>query len=216
MPDVLGVVPTVGRGWIVHEVIAGSRLDVNAVAALEGLADPPVMVVTGPRQQWIREALAAHSPAVDLAESPGDDARVRGALVAAEVVIIHDPLCPLVPAGFIRELLARALAGVAVVGVRPVVDTVKATIDGAVSGTVDRDTLCIVSSPIVLPGARLAAVVDVGSALRDLSSLVQLLRAEGDVELVAAPSASRRIEDRSGLALLASVDAVGHRLRERG
>lgn len=215
MPDVLGLVPTLGRGPLVHEPFGAAPLFLAAVEILSGLANPPVMVVIGPRQARLREAMASHVTIVDVAECPQDEDRVRATIAGADFVVIHDPLCPLVPARFVRQLLLKARSRRVMVGVRPVVDTIKATINGAIAGTVDRDALRIVSSPVVVPGSRLAGVPDLTTALTHLGLLVQALRMDGGVELVVAPSSSRRVEDRSGLLLMASVDAVAHRTRER-
>ena len=43
-----------------------------------------------------------------------------------QMLVIHDPLCPLTPASFIEEAIEEsAETGAVVVGVRPVTDTVK-------------------------------------------------------------------------------------------
>jgi len=68
-------------------------------------------------------------------------------------LLLHDPLCPLTPPHFLRELIERAEAsGTVTVGVHEVTDTVK-EIDaaGTVGDTVARDRLWQVASPVVLP-----------------------------------------------------------------
>ena len=57
-------------------------------------------------------------------------------LAAGQPLVLHDALCPMTPAGFITECLARAVdLDRVVVGVRPVTDTVKETADGFVGRT---------------------------------------------------------------------------------
>ncbi len=216
MADVLGLVPLVGREPLACRSFNGRPLFLSAVDALAQVANPPVMVLTDDVQTaYAANALASHAVVVDLAESPRDEARLRAAAAAVDVVVVHDPLCPLVSAAALRQALRTWEAGTAVVAVRPVVDTVKAAADGVVSGTVDRDSLRTVSSPVVLPAALFHRVPDLTAMLGDVSALVQWLRTRCDVVLSIAPSASRRIEDGSSMLLVASVDAVGHRLRER-
>lgn len=208
---VLGLVTVLGRGSLVGEPFAGAPLFETAVEVLGGVVDPPVLVVTGPEEPAVRDSGLSSLVAVEIAEFPAEVNRVRAVLAAAEVVVIHDPMCPLVPPDFIRQLLVSGSVRGAVVGVRPVVDTVKATVGGVVTRAVDRDALRIVSSPAVVATERLAAIPDLTSALSDPGELVRALRSQGDVELVLAPSAARRIEDRSALRLMGSLDAVGRR-----
>ncbi len=215
MPDILGVVPALGRGALVHQALAGGPLCASAVDLLGRLANPPVMVIIDPGQAAVRKALTAQKLITDVAECPRDDDRVRAAMAAADLVVIHDPLCPLVPPAFVRRLLSSASPGRVLVGVRPVVDTVKATLGGVITGTVDRDALRIVSSPVVAAGSRFSQIPDLTSALSDLSALVEILRKGDDVDLQVAPSSSSRVEDASGLELMASVEAVAQRTRER-
>jgi 2-C-methyl-D-erythritol 4-phosphate cytidylyltransferase len=216
MPDVLGLVPLVGREPLACWPYNGQALFLLAVEALRQVANPPVMVLAdGLQQAAVREALAGYRVVVDLAECPREDDRLRAAVETSDVVVVHDPLCPLVSAVSLREMIRVWQPGTALVAVRPVVDTVKAASDGIVAGTVDRDTLRIVSSPVVLPASILLDVPDLVATLTDLSTLVQWLRGRCDVVLAGAPSASRRIEDVSSIQLVMSLDAVGHRLRER-
>ena len=55
-------------------------------------------------------------------------------------LVAHDAMCPLVTTGFLRSVLEQAEArpDTALVGYRPVTDTVKTAVDGAIQGTIDR------------------------------------------------------------------------------
>lgn len=130
----------------------------------------------------------------------------------ADVLVLHDPLCPLTPADFIRALVDRAAStGQVLVGCRPVTDTLKTVHGDLVGSTVDRDAFLVVTSPVVLswPGGHtepahpvvLAELADrVGRD--DLVDLVAWLRTRHEVALVEAPSAGRRVDDDSAVLLL--------------
>jgi 2-C-methyl-D-erythritol 4-phosphate cytidylyltransferase len=85
-----------------------------------------------------------------------------------------------------------------------VVDTLKSTQGGIVTGTVDRTELQVLSSPIVAPVAALVDDPEVIPLLADPVALVERLRARYDVELVEAPSAAQRVDDPAGVELLAA------------
>ncbi len=123
-------------------------------------------------------------------------------LVAAdEPLVLHDPLCPLTPPGFLAACVSHAdETGRVVVGVRPVTDTVKVIEDGYVGATVNRDELLQVASPVVLPAAVLAELD--GLATTDLAALVTLLAARFEVEPVEAPPSARRVGAVDDLRLL--------------
>lgn len=124
-----------------------------------------------------------------------------GLVDSGEPFVLHDPLCPMTPAPFIAECVERAVGtGRVVVGVRPVTDTVKAVADGAVGDTVDRDELRVVTSPIVLPAAVVAALD--GIPTTDFAALVEWLRAAHPVELVEAPPSARRVAGEDDVRLL--------------
>lgn len=121
--------------------------------------------------------------------------------VAEEPVVLHDPLCPLTPPAFIADCLAAsASSGAVVVGVRPVTDTVKRVEDGYVGGTVDRDGLLQVVSPVVLPPAVVAALD--GLPTSDLAELVGLLTGRFPVEPLEAPAEARRVAEPDDVRLL--------------
>lgn len=124
--------------------------------------------------------------------------------------LLHDPLCPLVPATFLGDLLGRAGDGVALAAYRPVTDTVKTAIDGRISGTLDRERLGIVVAPVLLPGG-----LGAGEEMPPLefAGLVDWLRDRIPVELVRAPSRARRVDDESAVQLLECVDETARRVR---
>lgn len=216
MPEVLGLVPLVGRSLLACRPFNGRALFLSAVGALSQVANPPVMVLTDLEQAAsVETVLAGYSAVVDLVESPRDDDRLRAAAQSADVAVVHDPLCPLVTPAWLRRCMLTSSVGTATVAVRPVVDTIKAASLGMIEGTVDRDALRTVSSPVVMPAALMCDIPDLTATLSDLSALVQWLRSRCDVVLSAAPSGSWRIEDTSSMHLLSSVESVGHRLRER-
>jgi 2-C-methyl-D-erythritol 4-phosphate cytidylyltransferase len=209
MTRVLGIVPLLGRGLLVHASIGGTTLVELAARLMVQVADE-VVVVVDPSDPAISSP--AHTEQISM---PDGGPELQRRMERVDQVVVHDPLCPLVSEQFVRRLVAGDRDSVRV-AVRPVVDTLKATADGVVAGTVDRERLRVVSSPVVGPGLLLAGLDDLPAALTDLTVLVAQLRKAGQTELVVAPSASRRIEDTSGLRLLVSVDAVSHRIRERG
>ena len=114
-------------------------------------------------------------------------------LVEAEgPFVLHDTLCPMTPPDFIAACVARATEhACVVVGVRPVTDTVKTVADGLVGDTVDRASLVVVASPVVLPPDVVAALDGLPSY--DFVELVAALRRRFPVELVEAPPAARRV-----------------------
>ena len=126
--------------------------------------------------------------------------------------MLHDPLCPGTPVGFLTEAVrASEAGGLVVVGVRPVTDTVAtAGADGVLGATVDRSGLLAVASPVVLPAAVLAGMPRLPDT-DDLAVLVSSLVAtlgEDRVLLLEAPAAARRVTDESDLRL---VEALSER-----
>jgi 2-C-methyl-D-erythritol 4-phosphate cytidylyltransferase len=120
----------------------------------------------------------------------------------AAMLVVHDPLCPSTPVSFLRE--AIAVAGerhAVVVGVRPVTDTVKAVDGDVVHGTVAREDLVAVASPLVLP-AGVVAEIDDWPRLDDLAALVSALRDRFPVTFLEAPVTARRVLDESDLRML--------------
>lgn len=132
---------------------------------------------------------------------------------SGEPFVLHDPLCPMTPAGFVRECVARAAeTDRVVVAVRPVTDTVKQVTGGAVGGTVDRDGLVAVASPVVLPASVVREIPGLPSAelpSLDFAELVPALRDRFGVELVEAPADARRVATEEDLRLLEALTGRG-------
>jgi 2-C-methyl-D-erythritol 4-phosphate cytidylyltransferase len=131
-------------------------------------------------------------------------------------VVLQDALCPGTPPGFVVECLRRAVdSDTAVVGVRPVTDTVKvvSVVESqgrTVGETVDREGLVSVASPVVLP-ARLLPDLPAAPG-PDLAALVSTLVAEGTgVEMVEAPPAGRRVTSEDEVRMLEAATGGGPR-----
>lgn len=186
------------------------------------LGDPPpvddapalalgVLVDVGPSA-----SLALHgAPLASHARHRLVDARVEvlptrtswASVVARDLpLVLHDPLCPLTPAEFLVFAVASASSTV-VAGSRPVTDTIKTMRAERVGGTVDRDSLVAVTSPVVLPAA-LVAALDEWPAVEDLVGLVDDLRSRHPVTFLEAPSLGRRVEDESAVLLLEAYDEL--------
>jgi 2-C-methyl-D-erythritol 4-phosphate cytidylyltransferase len=127
---------------------------------------------------------------------------------SGEPLVLHDVLCPMTPPAFIAACVERVVAsGVAVVGTRPVTDTVKVVTDGFVGATVDRDGLLAVASPLVLPASVAATLTAVP---RDLARTVTELTAAGHrVDTLPAPSEARRVTSVDALRVLEALTAPG-------
>lgn len=130
---------------------------------------------------------------------------------AHEPFVLHDSLCPMTPPEFLTACVREALdSGEVVVGVRAVTDTVKRVEDGVVGGTVDRDAVWAVASPLVLPPAVVAALEDGPTALSpglDLAELVAALGARGPVRHLEAPDEGRRVSSAEDVEVLAALTA---------
>lgn len=123
-------------------------------------------------------------------------------------LVLHDPLCPMTPPDFIADCARRSAAHEsAVVAVHPVTDTIKQVKDGRLVGTLDRDQLRIVCSPIVVPPAVVARwAADGALPSVDFPALVEWLEAsETQVEYVEAPPQARRVAVADDLELLAAL-----------
>jgi 2-C-methyl-D-erythritol 4-phosphate cytidylyltransferase len=122
-------------------------------------------------------------------------------------VVLHDPLCPTTPPGFIADCVAAAATdGKVVVGVRPVTDTVKTLVEGHLGATVDRELLVGVCSPIVLPPAVAETLTD-GIPTADFAALVARLRESHEVAYIDAPVSASRISSVEDLRVLAALAA---------
>lgn len=175
----MGQVPTTGRGSMPFALLDGEPLVALASFALEDAG-------------------------VELVEFHVDLARLRD---RDRPLVVHDPLCPLTPADFIREAVELAVdEDVVVVGVQPVTDTIKRVDDGVVGDTVDREGLWTVTSPIVLP-ASVVMRLDGWPDVDDLAVLVERLRERRGVRFLEAPALGRRVDDESSLVLLGALAA---------
>lgn len=138
----------------------------------------------------------------------------------ADVVVIHDPLRPLVPPALIEQVIdaVRRSPARAAVPVLPVTDTLKSVdADGYVIGTVDRALFQVVSTPVAVGGATLRAelaapaVPAEPAAARegrvDLAvGLVQLLAARGvSVMTVAGVLEGLRVAEDAHIAIAAAL-----------
>lgn len=172
-PPALGTVVEQGRGSLPFALIHGEAL---VSAASWALGEAGVMLVDL-GTEW------------------------AGLVDAGEPVVLHDPLCPMTPAGFLAACVARAVErDVVVVGVRPVTDTVKESAGGFVGETVDRAGLLVVASPVVLP-ASVVAQLDALPSL-DFAELVEALRARFPLETAEAPPSARRVATEDDVRLL--------------
>jgi len=129
-----------------------------------------------------------------------------GLVASGEPFVLHDALCPMLPASFIAACVATAVErDVVVVGCRPVTDTVKTVADGLVGETVDRASLIAVASPVVLPPSVVAALPGLPSL--DFAALVAALRERFPLELVEAPPEGRRVSSVEDVRLLEALTA---------
>jgi 2-C-methyl-D-erythritol 4-phosphate cytidylyltransferase len=142
--------------------------------------------------------------AVELVECPAGEGRVRQAASAGDLVVVHDPMCPLVPASVLRAAVDSWEPGTASVAVLDLVDTVKTTRDEVVRSTLDRGALRSVGSPVVLPSAALNDLADLTAILSRPAALVAALAGSCPVRFVTASPLSIRAEDASSLRVLAS------------
>jgi 2-C-methyl-D-erythritol 4-phosphate cytidylyltransferase len=223
--DVLGVVPVPpgADSWIVSEDLDGLPLVLHAVRAVRQVAATvvvlaPVADVAGLRGALDRAGMAAVRTGTLDGHGGGD---LAGAVTAAlgsplprgcRALLVHDPLCPLAPATHLDEVLDELSlpgggyrAGAAVHPMTDTVKTVHADDEGfAVAGTVDRERLRVVTTPVMVP-ADLAGSLP---AAADGPALVAGLRHHGEVLLVTAPPIARRVHDRAGLHLVLGLREV--------
>ena len=179
LPEPLGIVPVDGRGSLPFALVHGESLVAAASWALT----------------------TAGATLFDYGTS------LAGVQDSGQVLVVHDPLCPLTPTAFLEEAIAEATGtGAVVVGVRPVTDTVKHYADERLGETVDRDELMCVTSPVVLPAAVVAALDHLD--LDDLAVLVADLAERFPVRYLPAPPLGRRIVDEADLEALTALSAT--------
>lgn len=135
-----------------------------------------------------------------------------------QLLVVHDPRCPLVPQSFLRDAVTQAADRLDAVlaATRPMTDTVKTVVDGVVLTTVDRDLLVVLTSPVVLPVAVLRELAGrpelAGCA--DVDDVVNLARVAGvPVQWMPAPGLAWRVDDVSSISVLESVTDGGRRPR---
>ena len=174
------------------------------VVPLEGRGSLPFALVHG------ESLVAAASWALTTAGARLFDYGMPFAAVqdSGQMLVIHDPLCPLTPYSFIQESIAESVrTGAVVVGVRAVTDTIKEFDGVRVGVTVDRDELICVTSPVVLPAAVVAALDEL--ATDDLAELVAELTRRFPVRHLPAPLLGRRIVDEGDLEALGWFSPTG-------
>jgi 2-C-methyl-D-erythritol 4-phosphate cytidylyltransferase len=179
IPEPLGVVPLDGRGSLPFALVHGESL------------------------------VAAASWALTTAGAKLFDYGVpfAGVQDTGQMLVIHDPLCPLTPAAFLEEAIAESVrTGAVVVGVRPVTDTVKEYDGERLGATIDRDELICVTSPVVLPAAVVAALDELPTD--DLAELVALLTQRFPVRHLPAPPLGRRVVDEADLEVLSALSSA--------
>jgi hypothetical protein len=201
-----------GRARLAHHPLHGEPLYAHALRALTDAVGPGTVVtddgevprVTREVARWQRDTRVVAGD--EWWDAVRDD-RDRG-------LIAHDVLCPLVGADFIRSVVdrSRVRPHVSFVGVQAVTDTLKTVIDGTIRGTIDRERVATVTSPVLI-AAKVLQSLDGPPPVADFAEVVTWLRERGEVELVKAPSLGRRLEGERGIHLLESLDEVGHRVR---
>ncbi|MDX6365548.1 MAG: 2-C-methyl-D-erythritol 4-phosphate cytidylyltransferase [Nocardioidaceae bacterium] len=208
MAGTVGLVPLVGRGPVVYATFRERPLFLSAVDALSASGVRRVVVLAAPEQLASAGRTLSLSPAVELVECPDGESHVGESVSVGDIVVVHEPLCPLVPASVLRHAVERWEAGTASVAVLDVVDTVKATRDEVVRSTLDRSALRIVASPVVLSGALLQDLPELTAALSRPASLVAGLAGRCPLRIAAASPLSMRVEDASSLRVLAAFGAL--------
>ncbi|MEJ7708030.1 MAG: 2-C-methyl-D-erythritol 4-phosphate cytidylyltransferase [Nocardioidaceae bacterium] len=205
MTSVLALVPTLNREHLASQPLGGRLLfewALNAVGAY------PQVALVGDESLELSPRAARPDRLTYLL--PRDEVTLRSAIHCADLVIVHDPLCPLVSAAFVAdvvhawEALTSEAEWTAVVAVRPVVDTLKSLRGNVVVDTIDRDAVWRVVSPVVASAALLSGTADLAATLSDPSSLVEELRRRGPVAWMAAPESARRVEGSVSLLGLAT------------
>ncbi len=182
----------------------GRPLVAHALESVQGVQGLDVAVVAGRTRGVPPSAVLA------------PDAPWRGS--ASSGLLVHDPMCPLLPSSAVRECLAALRPDGAVVGLRPVTDTIKQVDDGCIVGTVDRERLAALASPLVVGEQlldRLAEAFPLAGDLADLPQLVEFVAGAVDVVEVVVPSLARRITDDDDVALLECLHALRRTLPER-
>lgn len=201
-----------GRGGLPFHQLHGEPLYARALHELVEAAGPVMVTVDGSETRRVREDIERWGLTATLFV---DDEWWDHVGASGAGLLVHDPLCPLVPAEFLRSVvhLGEERPNASFVAVRPVTDTLKAVVDGQISATIDREVLTAVTSPALVPSEVLDREPG-GEAppVHDFAELVRWLRRRGDVELVGAPSLGRRVEDAGAVRLLECMDEVARQV----
>lgn len=212
----LHVVPLVGRCPLAFELLHREPLYLHAVRAI-GLVPDADPVVAAPLEHVERVSADVERAVLPVRVLPDDEWWDLASRSAPPSLLVHDPLCPLVPAEFLAAVCRRAgeQRGTSFVAFRPVTDTVKTAVDGRIQGTIDRENLAALTSPVLIAGAVLSASVRAGDPppVSDFAGLVAWIRARGPLELVAAPVLGGRVDGASAVNLLECVDELGRQRR---
>lgn len=226
MPETVGVVPLDGRGALPFADLHREVLFLHAVRALLEVdrLDGGVVVTVDPDQRAAAVAALVRSGLPGVVQDA--DAWWRSVVrpsagrdVVPVTLVLHDPLCPLVPGTFVRSCLdeaapvpsGRAAGRPALAAYRPVTDTIKTVVDDQIADTLDRDLFGIVASPVIFALQHGAAEPP---PTTDFGELATWLRARGDVVFRKAPSLGRRVDDPSAVNLLECMDELARSVRE--
>jgi 2-C-methyl-D-erythritol 4-phosphate cytidylyltransferase len=207
----------------------GERLGVDRPKAFAKLGDEPLLAEPLRRLEacpWVDDIVLVappgwEEPAILLAEEEGCG-KVRAGVTGGEtrsdsvraglgevpadalVVLVHDAARPLVSDDVVERVLAPLSEGWdgAVPGL-PVSDTLKRVgADGAIAGTVERDSLYAVQTPQAFPASVLRAAVQAGGEATDCAGLVQA--AGGRVKVVEGDPRLLKVTTADDLAKIAS------------
>jgi hypothetical protein len=210
--DVRAVLTVVGRGDLPFASLHRRPLLQHALAALEDVLPGRVSLVADPADVRRTAKAAGHRTVNVLTPTEWRQESSRWGCP----VLVHDPLCPLVGGDFLHEVLSAGAGDpdVSVVAFRPVTDTVKNMPERRITGTVDRETLATVASPVLVsPGSRARAGDVDALPLGSGTALTAWVHRHGPVRMLRAPSLARRVDDLASLHLLQCLDEVRRRTR---
>ncbi len=202
----VGVVPLEGRGDLPFALLHGLPLLAHVLRRLLDVPALSDVVVTGSPDQHVRadRVMSDHRLVAPFVEADAFWASVGGA------VLLHDPLCPLVGADFVAQMCRRVDDEGSAAAFRPVTDTVKTVAEEQICGTLDRDGLAVVTSPVLVPASLVGGQVPT----HEFGVLAQWLRERGPLSLVRAPSRGRRVGDELALQVLECLDEIERSVRE--
>jgi len=194
------VVAPVPTALGVH-LLRGVRLVDHAVRALVETSGCDVVVVDA--EPAAPGGAAAHASDEVRTVRPG--LPLSRLAAGYDVVLVHDPLCPLVPARALSACLDAVGPDGAVVGVLPVTDTVKRVEADVIISTVDRDSLRLLAAPVAFAASLVPALGRLLPRAHDLHDLVRLVGVLGDLATVVpvqVPARGRRVDDAEDVAVL--------------